>query len=196
MPLTTVMVRLQQMVHNTQGIELGRRVIFGSRYEITFSLYMDESMYLGVGVFAHNCCPDTFCSSSNSTSSYVCPWLAFKEAHALSEPNISVRVFQKRMQPPFEKKKDKAHALFLKCWVTLHIRAGESVCAWRASKLVPVASTGHGDLSFWVSGLIPKDFLHCSPWRKCLPTAVLSCAFNATIAVMKMGPAMRGLREK
>lgn len=27
-----------------------------------------------------------FCSSSNSTSSYVCPWLAFKEAHALSEP--------------------------------------------------------------------------------------------------------------
>lgn len=61
---------------------------------------------------------------------------------------------------------------------------------YKLQKSLPVASTGHGNLSFWVSGFIPTDCLHCSPWKRCLPTAVLSCTLSATIAVMKMGLAM------
>lgn len=90
------------------------------------------------------------------------------------------------------KNKTKHTILRLK-WAHL-VQVSPSVL-YRLQMSRPVASTGHGKLSFWVSGFFPTDCLHCSPWKNCLRTAVLSCALSATIAVMKMGLAMRELRE-
>lgn len=100
------------------------------------------------------------------------------------------------IQSPFGKNKTK-HTYFVsnaQSHSARGVQASPSVL-YKLQKSFPVASTGHGKLSFWVSGFIPTDRLHCSPWRKCLPTAVLSCTLSATIAVMKMEPAMIGLRE-
>lgn len=74
--------------------------------------------------------------------------------------------------------------------------ADESICAFRASEVSPRDQHQAWKAVFFSQWFHPHRLSSCIlPEEKCLLTAVLSCPLSATIAIMKMGLAMRGSRE-
>lgn len=117
------------------------------------------------------------------------------EVHSLRkgpENHKAVRAFQEENTVIFWKTRQSTHAVSQ----MLGSCSAQSLCFASFSNPPLWPALGTGSLSFWVSGFVPTDCLHCSPWRKCLLTAVLSCALSATIAVKKIAPVGRGLRER
>lgn len=88
MPLNTITITIQQVVHNTQGwdsVQVGEMTDLWLKVRDYFSIEsgcIDNSNR--VGVFALDCSSATLCSSS--TSSYYLLRLSSKEGHVLREP--------------------------------------------------------------------------------------------------------------